>query len=207
MSASSRFHAQRHSLRQQMRSKRRHLTPHQQAHAATQVLQLWQRHRLRRHCRHLAIYWPSDGEIDPLPLAEYAWRLGVRVYLPVLHPWRPRQLWFLPFTDKTPLARNRFGIPEPQGRRCRPVKAPQMDQVLMPLVAFDRRGGRLGMGGGFYDSTFAFKRSGRHRPRLIGLAHSFQETDNLPMAAWDVPMDGVITENEWIPIRRRMSNV
>ena len=186
-----------------MRSQRRHLTPHQQQHAANQVLQCWQKKNRHRHYRHLAIYWPSDGEIDPLPIAEYAWRLGMRVYLPVLHRWRPRQLWFLPFTDSTPLARNRFSIPEPQGRRCGPVKAQQMDQVLMPLVAFDRRGGRLGMGGGFYDTTFAFKRAGKRRPQLIGLAHSFQETDELPMAEWDVPMDGVITEREWIPIRRR----
>lgn len=200
MSVMSPTHTTRHSLRQQMRSRRHSLTPHQQQHASTALLQQWQ--QSRGHCRHLALYWPSDGEIDPRPVAEYAWRMGFKVYLPVLHPWRPRQLWFIPFTPDTRLQKNRFGIPEPVGRKCRPIKLQQLDRVLLPLVAFDRRGGRLGMGGGFYDATFAFKRTGKSRPRLIGVAHSFQEVNELPLEPWDVPLDAVITEQEWIDIRR-----
>lgn len=181
-----------------MRSKRRQFTSQQQQQAALDMLHQWREKYLPQCDGHLGIYWPSDGEIDPLPLAEYARSAGIRVYLPVLHPWRARQLWFLPFTDRTVLAPNRFGIPEPQDQHCRPIKAQQLGQVLMPLVAFDRQGGRLGMGGGFYDTTFAFKHHHPQRPQLIGLAHSAQEVASLTLAPWDVPLDGVITEREWI---------
>ncbi|HID00312.1 MAG TPA: 5-formyltetrahydrofolate cyclo-ligase [Piscirickettsiaceae bacterium] len=66
--------------------------------------------------------------------------------------------------------------------------------VITPLVAFDANGSRLGMGGGFYDRTFACKRNGRHKPLLIGWAHACQEVAHLPRQPWDVPLDGVITE-------------
>lgn len=181
-----------------MRSKRRQLTPQQQQQAALDMLRQWREKYLLQRDSHLGIYWPSDGEIDPLPLAEYAWSLGIQTYLPALHPQQARQLWFLPFTDRTVLAPNRFGIPEPQEQHSRPIEAQQLDQVLMPLVAFDRQGGRLGMGGGFYDTTFAFKHLQPQRPQLLGLAHSVQEVASLTLAPWDVPLDGVITECEWI---------
>lgn len=65
----------------------------------------------------------------------------------------------------------------------------------MPLVGFDATGNRLGMGGGFYDRSFAFKRiQPQQRPLLIGLAHSFQQLPQLPVASWDTPVDMVVTE-------------
>ena len=67
----------------------------------------------------------------------------------------------------------------------------------MPLVAFDDRGRRVGMGGGYYDRTFAARRGRRalRRPRLVGVAFGFQRRDALPGAAWDVPLDAAVTEN------------
>src|SRR5687767_13746260 len=97
------------------------------------------------------------------------------------------------------MRRNRFGIPEPTGRRCAPQ---QLDLVLLPLVAFDRRGARLGMGGGFYDRTFAFLRvAGRRKPRLVGLAHHFQEVAQLPREPWDVPLAAIVTERGWVSVK------
>jgi 5-formyltetrahydrofolate cyclo-ligase len=68
--------------------------------------------------------------------------------------------------------------------------------VLAPLVAFDRSGNRLGMGGGYYDRSFAYLRHRVHwrRPRLIGYAYGFQEVQALERAHWDVPLSGVVTE-------------
>jgi 5-formyltetrahydrofolate cyclo-ligase len=65
----------------------------------------------------------------------------------------------------------------------------------MPLVGFDKAGNRLGMGGGFYDRSFAFKQK-RHscQPKLIGLAHSIQQVDNLSVQGWDIPVDNIVTE-------------
>jgi 5-formyltetrahydrofolate cyclo-ligase len=95
------------------------------------------------------------------------------------------------------LRRNRFGIGEPRGPRL-PWR--RLDLVLLPLVAFDAGGGRLGMGGGFYDRTFAALRARRgqwQRPALVGLAHGFQRVAALPREAWDVPLAAVATERRW----------
>src|SRR5690606_40461575 len=65
----------------------------------------------------------------------------------------------------------------------------------LPLVAFDARGNRLGMGGGFYDRTFArAPRARTLRPRLVGLAHHFQQVASLPAEPWDIPLDAIATD-------------
>lgn len=148
----------------------------------------------RSRARHIALYLPNDGEIDPRAFIAAAHQRNLTIYLPVLHPVLGNQLWFYRLDSRTRLRPNRFGIPEP-ARRNAPRRAPwALDAVLMPLVGFDRQGGRLGMGGGFYDRTFAFKHGAAHRPpALIGLAHDIQQVELLPVASWDVPMDAVIT--------------
>ena len=82
-----------------------------------------------------------------------------------------------------------------EGRKQQ-VKAWRLDLVLVPLVGFDPQGNRLGMGGGFYDRTFAYRGRRKHtsRPCLIGLAHECQRVEHLPCAGWDIPLDGVITD-------------
>jgi 5-formyltetrahydrofolate cyclo-ligase len=95
---------------------------------------------------------------------------------------------------------NRYGIPEPSIQEQQ-LPAWAMQVVLMPLVGFDRTGNRLGMGGGFYDRTFAFKRNRIHaRPLLIGLAHSVQEVAALPTESWDMPLDLIATEKELLRV-------
>ena len=95
---------------------------------------------------------------------------------------------------------NRYGIPEPADAERNLVAAESLELVLAPLVAFDRRGHRLGMGGGFYDATFAFLSSGE-RPRpplLVGIAYSFQELEAFVPQGHDVHLDYVCTERELI---------
>jgi 5-formyltetrahydrofolate cyclo-ligase len=70
--------------------------------------------------------------------------------------------------------------------------------VLLPLVAFDAGCNRLGMGKGYYDRSFAFRRYGNSsRPRLLGLAHECQKAEQVAMEAWDIPLDGIITDRQW----------
>jgi len=149
---------------------------------------------LRVRCAHrIACYLANDGEIDLGPAMRLLGRGGRQILLPVLHG---EKLWFLPYGSETPLARNRFGIPEPavSARRRRPAR--HLDLVLVPLVAFDAAGNRLGMGGGFYDRTFAYLRNRAlwKRPLLIGVAYEFQRLDALPSQTWDIPLQGVATE-------------
>jgi len=185
----------RATLRRQLREKRNALTLQQQQTAADNLAVNLLGHPDLRRARHVAIYLPNDGEIDPSVYVSLAKQRGLHLYLPVLHPIHTGRLVFSPFTDDTPLARNRFGIPEPafSNGLKRPPWA--MDAVLLPLVGFDETGGRLGMGGGFYDRTFAFT---RHRPRLapklIGLAHECQKVPELPTEKWDVPLHSIVTD-------------
>ncbi|HEY7885949.1 MAG TPA: 5-formyltetrahydrofolate cyclo-ligase [Cellvibrionaceae bacterium] len=185
----------RKALRQHMRKQRRLLSRSQQLFAARQLARQ-SLHILRgSRCKKLALYWPNDGEIDPRLIARLAWQKNIAVYLPVLHPWQARRLWFVPFTPHTRFGKNRFGIAEPTAKRGM-ISARQLDIVLMPLVAFDDEGGRLGMGGGFYDCTLAYKHHipGASRPRLLGVAHSFQQVEKLTLAPWDVALNAIITE-------------
>lgn len=148
-----------------------------------------------RRCRRLALYLSEDGEVDLRLLEPALIRDGKEFCLPVLRPGRDRRLWFAPYRPGDRLHCNRFGIAEPVTRRFPPLPLRHLDLVLMPLVGFDDRLNRLGMGGGFYDRTFACRRLGRwRRPRLIGVAHECQRVDRLECRPWDVPMDALVTE-------------
>lgn len=187
----------RKSLRFSLRDKRRALSPQQQRDMSLELSEQLAAHRLFHLAQRIAFYLPNDGEIDLGYLLDYAWQQNKQCYLPVLGPRNGRRMWFLPYRPDTLLIPNRFGIPEPaHSRRDRLFSPMSLDLVLMPLVAFDRDGNRVGMGGGFYDRTFGFRRYRRHwqRPWLLGTAYAFQQVKQIDHAAWDVPLDGVVTE-------------
>ena len=171
------------------------LSYEQQQQASEKLALNLLKHPDLHRARHIAIYLPNDGEIDPQLYMDLGRRKGIQFYLPVLHPIYSGRLVFSPYFDGVQLTANRFGIPEPSfpGSRRRPAWA--LDAVLFPLVGFDKQGGRLGMGGGFYDRTFAFSRiRPAMAPKLIGLAHEFQKVASLPVKPWDVPLHGVVTD-------------
>lgn len=185
----------RKALRRHLRASRRALNPLQQEQAAIRLANTLRKHPRVMGARNIALYLPNDGEIDPGIFMAQTRRRNVNFYLPVLHPIHSGQLAFCRYDEQTPMKPNRFGIPEPvfHCRRIRPAWS--LDVVLMPLVGFDPDGGRLGMGGGFYDRSFAFTRvRPRLRPALIGLAHELQRVERLPVEPWDIPVDAVVTE-------------
>lgn len=142
----------------------------------------------------IASYRSFAGEINPEPLEQ---QLGARVLLPKISNFRLGQMQFYA-QDRIPKT-NRLGIEEPRGLGS-PTSVKHLDVVLVPLVAFQRDGNRLGMGAGFYDRALAFRRNepSIKRPLLIGLAHHFQETNRLQPEPWDVPLDAIITDVELI---------
>ncbi len=191
----------RKNLRRNLRHQRRQLTKTQQQQAA----QLICRHLCQQtwfiNATRLAVYMAADGEVSPLMLAKMAHKMGKKVYLPVLHPLHKNQLFFIRFTPNTPLQKNRFGILEPRLKgyglkRHNNCSVQALDLILMPLVGFDTLGGRLGMGGGFYDRTLAIKPATFKRPKLIGLAHECQKVKHLPLEAWDIPLAGIVTASK-----------
>lgn len=185
-------------LRQQLRAQRRELPVVKQRQAARAVADQLIDWPVFVAARRIAGYWACHGELDPLPGLERAWHTGKTVYLPVLADSPPRSLRFAPYSSGMPLRRNRFNIPEPEVSPEQWLEPIELDLVLMPLVAFDQTGTRLGMGGGFYDRSFAFLLDPGyrdHRPWLIGLGYEFQKVANkLPRQPWDVPLDAAVTE-------------
>ena len=185
----------RTELRKHLRRKRRSLSFEQQQQASEQLALNLLKHPDLHRARHIGIYLANDGEIDPHLYIDLARRKGIHFYLPILHPVYPGKLVFSPYFDGIRLSANRFGIPEPPFPQSRRRPAWALDAVLFPLVGFDESGGRLGMGGGFYDRTFAFSRiRPGMAPKLIGLAHDFQKVRELPIEPWDVPLHGVVTD-------------
>jgi 5-formyltetrahydrofolate cyclo-ligase len=185
-------------LRRQLRTRRRALDARARRLAAEDLARALTRSPLFRRARRIACYLAVDGEMETGAVIRAAWQLGKQVYLPVLSPFGPDRLWFRRYRPDSVMTRNRFGIAEP-GPRGNPLLPPRrLDLVLAPLVAFDAAGSRLGMGGGFYDRTFAYL---HHRlrwqvPRIVGVAYQFQEVERLPAEPWDVPLWGVATERQ-----------
>lgn len=155
-----------------------------------------------RQARTLAIYYAFDGEPSVARVAEDAARHGKRVYAPVIVR---QQMFFAPVTPGARLKSNVFGIAEPALEQL--IDARHLDLVLAPLVGFDERGVRMGMGRGYYDRAFRFLRHRRSwpRPKLLGVAWSFQQVPVLPKQPWDVPLWGAVTENAFHRFAERTS--
>ncbi|MDM8545040.1 5-formyltetrahydrofolate cyclo-ligase [Candidatus Venteria ishoeyi] len=182
------------ALRQQLRQQRRMLSPHQQKSHAQHLARHLGHHPRFLRSQHIACYLANDGELDLKPLINKLWGMGKSCYLPVLQAHR-QALWFCPYTPDSVMQKNHFGILEPQNRTAmRPPWA--LDMVLMPLVGFDAMGNRLGMGGGFYDRSFAYLQRNTYyqQPTLVGVAHQLQQVGTLQGNFWDVPMRLFATE-------------
>jgi 5-formyltetrahydrofolate cyclo-ligase len=182
----------RDRLRRELRARRRALPAAQRIAAADALAQRLLALPFFREdpSGYIAGYWAMDGEI-----ALHAWQLrlprGCVYCLPVLAgdvlrfaPWRPGDA----------LATNRFGIPEPDVEPTSALPASEMAFVAMPLVGFDANGTRLGMGGGWYDRSFAFRRESPAPPWLAGVGFESQCIDALDPQAWDVRPDAICTE-------------
>lgn len=180
----------RQPLRIQLRQRRRELPAAARIEAADQLATRLLSLPFAPRSGPVAGYWAMDGEI-----ALHRWQLTLPqdvVYcLPVLHeqvlrfaPWRPGQ----------PLRQNRFGIPEPDLDAADSLAAEQMALVVTPLVGFDDTGGRLGMGGGWYDRSFAFRHDHPAPPWLVGAAFAVQQVPAVPIAPWDVSVDAICTD-------------
>jgi 5-formyltetrahydrofolate cyclo-ligase len=189
----------RPQLRRMLRKARRALTPCQQREAARGLYKQLIQHPLFRRAKHISLYLPTDGEIDPRLLMRAAQRRGKATYLPVLSAWPRTKMVFQRIRPGEKLKPNRFRIPEPRHNIARQRKVWAMDLVLLPLVGFDDVGGRLGMGGGFYDRSLAYlaRRKNWRKPTLLGLAHECQKVQRLAQASWDVPLQGTVTDKAW----------
>ena len=194
-------HASKSELRSTLRAKRAAVPADERpllAHNAAE-----QAGRLLKPSDRIALYYATEEELGTLALAESLWREGKSVYLPVIND--NRVLSFRLWTPYTKLTASRLHTWEPVASD-RDLTAEELDVIVIPLVGFARDGARLGMGGGFYDSTL--KQSGANlnteantdtknhiglEPLKVGFAYDIQEAENIPTEAHDVALDYVVT--------------
>ena len=185
-------------LRAELRARRRALAPHERASASRQFARILRRSNLLRPGRRVAIYIAHDSEADPCGIVRLARHYRCELYLPAIADYRRRRMEFRRYARATRLRPNRYGIPEPVREGATRSAVRHLDLVLLPLVAVDSSGTRLGTGAGFYDRCLQHLRAGRRwrRPKLIGLGYEFQRVDCLAARAWDVPLDALLTEKD-----------
>lgn len=190
----------RAQIRAEIRNTRKNLSNNQQIIAAQSLKMNFIQHLKSENTtnsKHIAIYLSNDGELDTSLLIKELWSLNHTVYLPIIHPFNGANLLFQRYEKNSPMRANRYGILEPKLNCSQICPLPALDYLLMPLVAFDKQGNRLGMGGGFYDRTLArLHEQNWQKPQLIGLAHECQKVDALPIESWDVPLKTIITPDK-----------
>jgi 5-formyltetrahydrofolate cyclo-ligase len=178
---------------------RRDLVTHEEAHAASVIVArrglalvdaLATEGKLKDAV--VSVYWPIRSELNTRPLIDALASKGYRVVLPVMHKVK-HPLVFRDFTPGDDLVKGPFGLSEPAEDKA--ARAP--DILFSPLAAFDRKGYRLGYGGGIYDATLAQLRPEK-RVTAIGVAYACQEAEHVPTEPHDQRLDYLLTERETI---------
>ncbi|WP_347453763.1 5-formyltetrahydrofolate cyclo-ligase [Acinetobacter thermotolerans] len=190
-------------LRKHLRKARRRISRFQQRKSAQQVLNLF---RLRlnpqfKFAKKIGLYLDAFGEIHTRLLIEYCFAQGKLVYLPVICNMNQHLVWVRitphQYRNKR-FSHHGLGMREPLQHRG--VHVSKLDLLIMPLLACDDRGTRIGMGGGYYDRTLA---TAYKKPYRLGLAHDLQVVEKtLPRESWDQPLDALLTPTRLLRFKR-----
>lgn len=147
---------------------------------------------LERHAvQSVGVYLAMREEIDCAPLAAMLWAKGYKLYLPVVHQ-KNAPLYWRTYTPNSTFTEDALQIPVPALEKPSDERKIAPDFTVLPLVAYDSRGTRMGMGGGYYDRSFAAKTANQ---RLLGLAYSLQQVPKLPRQSWDIPLHALANEH------------
>ena len=145
-----------------------------------------------QQAQRVAVYFAVNGEIGLNTVIDHALAEGKQIFLPNLDR---AALRFSPYFPDQKMRINKFRLPEPDVDDSEMLAPQELDLVLAPLVVFDSYRNRIGMGGGFYDRSFAFRKNPEHtRPVLIGVAHEIQKVDRIIPEEWDVQLDMIVTD-------------
>jgi 5-formyltetrahydrofolate cyclo-ligase len=188
----------RRELRQTVLAIRETLDSDFRHRSSVEIAERLMRYLAENQYRVLHCYISFRSEVETRAFIENALLDGIRMIVPVVeqaveHADRKERLVHTEIRGISGLAKGRFGLEEPVERE--PSSLESLDRVIVPIVAFDRRGTRLGYGKGFYD---VFLRELPRSVERIGLAFSAQEVDHIPRLAHDEPLDTIITELEII---------
>lgn len=189
------------SIRQKIRSLRNTMSIAEKQTKSAQITNNIINSTPFQKCHSFALFLSNDSEPDLSALIAYSWAMGKKCYLPVIGRKFESRLNFQRYEPDSPMVINCYGISEPEeNHSTRLTKTWSLDLVLMPLVAFDDKGNRIGMGGGYYDKTFHYRRyrSVWHKPPLMGVAYDTQQIPKIKAENWDIPLDYIATNTEII---------
>ena len=172
------------ALRQQIRLRKREMTEGQIVRASVRLGQLLEQSECYRQAKTVYFYLPYNQEVRTKPMIEKAWTQGKRVAVPKVYG---EEMRFIYLTDFSQIAPGSFGIPEPIADG--PVAQETDALVLMPGMAFDPQGHRIGYGGGFYDKFL----SAEPNHPTVALCYDFQLLDRLDTEEFDIPVDLVLS--------------
>jgi len=194
-------HYDKQEIRRAARRARRCLDPDERAFASEKICSAVAAASFFQRARLIACYLPTAEEVDTWPLIERAWRMKKRIFAPITKKNRP--LTFAEIRPSTELTSSDYGLLEPAPEEI--IEPRRLDLCISPLVAFDSRGNRIGMGGGYYDRTFRFLKGREHffHPKLVGVAFDCQRVEKILASAWDIRLFQVVTENGQVSDRHR----
>lgn len=178
---------QKSQLRKRLRQARLALSAHQVKVNSQAVISHLLTSKLWPQAEHIALYLPFNNEIDLQVLLDQ----DKNYYLPSISG---QNMQFHRYSTDMSLMTTTYGLQQPKFKSQHPE--PDLDLCLMPLLAFDYQGNRLGMGGGFYDRYFGQN----NKTQLIGVAHALQQIIQLPTEPWDVKLNAIITEQGFIQL-------
>ena len=181
----------RRDVRRALRQRRREATPAERMAAGEAIATALLAHPRFPAAGYVAGYWATHGEV-PLHLLQMRLPEGRVWCLPCVQS--DGSLKFGPWRPGDPLVSNVYGIPEPELASGSLLAPTDMAAVVLPLLGFTADRHRLGMGGGFYDRSFAFRIDAPAPPWLVGAGYSFQQLESLPAQPWDVRLDAIATE-------------
>lgn len=168
--------------------------------AAQMAAQHFIQHPYFKQNNHFAAYLCFKDEFDATPIIKAIWQANKICYLPILTDAKSRKLKFVQYDYGDALQSNRYSILEPANTQ-REIAPENLDIVITPLVAFDLHGHRLGTGGGYYDRTFEFKKN-NSKPLFVGLGYAKQQANDLPYEDWDITLEAVLTEQQFLLLKR-----
>ncbi len=184
-------------LRQMMRAKRDGVASHIIYEACQAIYKQVIAWPIFQASHRMACYVSIGQEVDTHRLIVSALAMGKQVYVPVTRAKGVMHLQEIFGLDE--LRPVRFGLLEPVYQAEKVVRPDDLDLVIVPGIAFDRQGNRLGFGGGFYDRFLA-----QCAATCVGLAYGFQVVDGVPTESHDVQMDGLVTEDEVILCQKKI---
>ncbi|QCI22262.1 5-formyltetrahydrofolate cyclo-ligase [Buchnera aphidicola] len=189
---SKKFFKNRNDIRMYIRVIRKSLSFKEQYNASIQITKLAYTCKFIYNSKNIALFLPFDGEINTYPLILKLWLNKKKVFVPIIHPYK-RKLFFAPFYYNSILYYNKYNILEPFFNVKDIISIYYLDTIIVPLVAFDKTGMRLGMGGGFYDTCL---RDWKNNFFPVGFSYDFQLISTIPRKPWDVSLPIILTPNK-----------